>query len=738
MVVPSSSVPLAPDVRWPAGQVMRIELQNFMCHEHLEVELASNVTFISGRNGSGKSALLTALQVCFGVRARRTGRAGAVRELVRQGCHSARVLVTLSNQGGDAFEPERYGQRVTIERRFGSGARTRLLDENGIEVAQGARAVEALVDHHAAHAGNPVVVLTQDAARSFAGDATPEERYELFAQAMRFNDTEAHLQEAQTRIDAMEDTVTSGKVELNRLAEALEERRRALEHARGAVRSREEAAVLARALAWRCCWDARADLERLRTAAEEDAPSRMVSAQGHLDATKVALTRLRDSVASVKREIAAIIAEQDAHARMGDSVAQDLSAARRDVDHARKRLDSRCSALKLAEDRHRIAEAGRADNDDPERAEARTQAREAAERDLARLRGLAESAAADLDAAKAVCEATLAAEREMVAAAAALEEPSAAAARELTLAEQALGAAGRHLEEVRRSRFDPAVAFGDDVARLAAAVASNSERFREPVFGPIGVLVRLRDSRWRRAAGAAVGHLLRSFVVRNAADMRELDRLARQIRVHARSILVQNRNRCYDLSRLGAPPAGVVTVDSMLCYPDGPNGVVLRCLMIDHAKVERCLLVESVRDLRELLGDADAMRRCGVVAAWAADGSKGYRRGSTETVLRPNSHSPNILTADDGKADYAQRVAEAETEYATAKVRSRAAKGKDCVGLDGGWAGDRACGPTRWGGGGSRGMRRVERSASFGARARRLLGVLFAAARPPIPVIASF
>lgn len=673
-MVTHPSEPPQLDGRWLAGQVMRIELENFMCHAHLEVDLVPNVTFVSGRNGSGKSALLTALQVCFGVQARRTGRAGAVRDLVRQGARSARVLITLSNQGGDAFEPERYGRRVTIERRFGVGAKTRLLDESGAEVAHGARAVEALVDHHAAHAGNPVVVLTQDAARSFAGDATPEERYELFAQAMRFNDTEAHLQEAQGRIDAMDDAVASGAGELARRADALEERRRALEHARGAVRSREEASVLVRALAWRCCRDAEEGLERLRRAAEEEAPARLAAAEERFAGAQATLCRLRDAVASAKQEIAAVVADQDELARAGDVAAQDLSAARRDLDYATQRCDSRRAALKRAEDRHRIAEAGRAEIDDPERVRVVAAEREAAEREVTRLADLASKAAAAREAAEAAQEAAHAAEREAVAAAAALEEPSVAAAREQARAEQALGVAGRRLEEARRSRSDPAAAFGNDVARLAAAVARDQGRFREPVVGPIGVLVRLRDPRWRRAAGAAVGHLLRTFVVRNAADMRELDRLARSLNVRVRSIMVRPRSTGYDLSRLGAPPASVATVDSVLSYPDGPDGVALRCLMIDHAKVERSLLVSSVRELRELLGDADVMRRCGVVAAWAADGSKGYRRGSTETVIRPSPHAPIVLTEDDGEADYAQRVSEAESMLETAKVRTPAGR----------------------------------------------------------------
>lgn len=46
---------------------------------------------ISGRNGSGKSAVLQAMQAALGSKAKDTGRGDNFRELVRTGCHEARV-----------------------------------------------------------------------------------------------------------------------------------------------------------------------------------------------------------------------------------------------------------------------------------------------------------------------------------------------------------------------------------------------------------------------------------------------------------------------------------------------------------------------------------------------------------------------------------------------------------------------------------------------------------------------
>lgn len=50
-----------------------------MCHDALEVVLNPNVNFIVGRNGSGKSAILTALTVGLGARANVTSRGASVK-----------------------------------------------------------------------------------------------------------------------------------------------------------------------------------------------------------------------------------------------------------------------------------------------------------------------------------------------------------------------------------------------------------------------------------------------------------------------------------------------------------------------------------------------------------------------------------------------------------------------------------------------------------------------------------
>lgn len=54
-------------------------LKNFMCHSLLEVKFTNNISIIIGKNGSGKSAILTGLIVGLGGKASLTNRGTSVK-----------------------------------------------------------------------------------------------------------------------------------------------------------------------------------------------------------------------------------------------------------------------------------------------------------------------------------------------------------------------------------------------------------------------------------------------------------------------------------------------------------------------------------------------------------------------------------------------------------------------------------------------------------------------------------
>lgn len=90
-----------------SGRIKRIHLLNFMCHENFKVELNKNINVFVGLNGSGKSAILTALAIGLGSKASSTSRSTSLKDLVKQGEASATIEITLANDGYDSFEGKR-------------------------------------------------------------------------------------------------------------------------------------------------------------------------------------------------------------------------------------------------------------------------------------------------------------------------------------------------------------------------------------------------------------------------------------------------------------------------------------------------------------------------------------------------------------------------------------------------------------------------------------------------------
>lgn len=89
-----------------SGRLKKIVLKNFMCHRNFEVNLNQNVNVFVGLNGSGKSAILTAIAIGLGSNAKSTARSTNLKDLVKRGETTATIEITLSNDGVDSYDGE--------------------------------------------------------------------------------------------------------------------------------------------------------------------------------------------------------------------------------------------------------------------------------------------------------------------------------------------------------------------------------------------------------------------------------------------------------------------------------------------------------------------------------------------------------------------------------------------------------------------------------------------------------
>lgn len=77
----------------------KLELRDFMCHEHCLINFGPRINFITGRNGSGKSAVATAICMAFGATASQVVKEATLADLVRNGAGKAVIDLTISNVG---------------------------------------------------------------------------------------------------------------------------------------------------------------------------------------------------------------------------------------------------------------------------------------------------------------------------------------------------------------------------------------------------------------------------------------------------------------------------------------------------------------------------------------------------------------------------------------------------------------------------------------------------------------
>lgn len=167
-----------------SGKIIRIHLTNFMCHGNLQIDFNPQVNLLIGRNGSGKSAILTALIVGLGAKASKTSRSGQLKNFIKAGENSATIEIEIANVGVGAYNSDTFGQKIIIKRKITpTSSAYEIKDAYGHVVSKSREDLMKIMLFHNIQTDNPVFVLNQDAARSFLRDMVPKKNYELFLKA---------------------------------------------------------------------------------------------------------------------------------------------------------------------------------------------------------------------------------------------------------------------------------------------------------------------------------------------------------------------------------------------------------------------------------------------------------------------------------------------------------------------------------------------------------------------------
>ncbi|KAK4480619.1 hypothetical protein RD792_013697 [Penstemon davidsonii] len=300
--------------RLQAGIISRIRLENFMCHSNLEIELGDSVNFITGQNGSGKSAILTALCVAFGSRARGTQRANTLKDFIKTGCSHALVQVDVKNQGEDAFKPDMYGDVIIVERRISeSSSSITLKNSQGKRVGTKKDDLREVVVHFNIDVENPCVVMSQDKSREFlhSGNAKDKFKDKMKDLSERFANKKSHVSdllnrtnEVKTKMHELRESVSMAAKERLELEGEQDRKTRQLQKMVRDVQLLEQQ-----------IHDMHEQYNRNTQAEQNEMEGRLLALQVEVDDANVSCQRLKEEEETMTQRIAMIEKELEEIAR---------------------------------------------------------------------------------------------------------------------------------------------------------------------------------------------------------------------------------------------------------------------------------------------------------------------------------------------------------------------------------------------------------------------------------------
>ena len=580
---------------WKAGFIRRIHIENFMKHKNFTIELGQNVTFISGKNGSGKSATLQALQCCLGVTAKQMGRGSKLGSFVRRGCASALVVVTVSNEGPEAFKPEVYGSSISVERRIDTkgGGRFVIRNENGKEVGKQKWELNMLLDHLNLMVANPCVVTTQDIARTFlSGDTDDSSRYKLFMKATMLEQVKENLAGTALTINKMKELLTLKEKEVNKKLGEFKVAKKQLDHARQIKQHAELEKHCESVLAWREVILIEDEIEQLRKKLNVKGPEYLEKLKLRLEGAKEKLSdletkknkrqeavekftmeaeALKSTILNSKSDVKKLIQEEVKQQNHLDSLKQDVGTLQQEKESLEESLkdtetldvsstqaihkkydhqieDMKREVERIAEEENKIKHSLDSEKGDRDRLFSKSQ-------NLKRRKAEYQNNAQRLERA--------------------LSQMSSPRGR------------GRQ----RRKNAD---VFGQGYNKLLDEIERNQSRFHRPPIGPLGIHLELPDDRWAVAIEGALGNLFGNFILHDEHDQQEFFNCCRRAQVRFPSCQVSSfdRRRIH-ISPQNMPSSEFITVASVIKDRHPTCSHVIWNALVDSARIESTLLLDD-------------------------------------------------------------------------------------------------------------------------------------------------
>ncbi|KAL5533334.1 SMC6 [Sanghuangporus sanghuang] len=565
------------------GIIQSLELQQFMCHSRLSFVFGPQINFIIGHNGSGKSAVLTALTIALGGKAAVTGRGSGLKSFIQEGKTWAEVTVAIKNEGDEAYKSEIYGKSIIVTRNFTkSGSSSyKIKSKDGKTISTKKDELARILDHMNIQVDNPMNILTQDSARQFIGGTHPTDKYEFFLKGTQLKQLSEEYETCLENIGKTYKILEAKREALPDLKRAVVEANNRYKAAQRAVQTRERLDELKQEQAWA---HVAAKEDQMRTKIEEVAKKtrKLPKFQEKVDAAKKDFAGYSEKIATLENEIKDLGDIDHLNSRKTELNDQmranktrirsyqtneremtiELNTANSTIKDLNARIDTETSKLQEdkkaeQEERHRKMEAAK-------------QAINGRELRRSQIN----------DEMRQIDEGT-----------GPLKMKIAQSETVMQNSHSGIQHCSRQLHDLNQKAagFDRLKVFGKNLPQVHDQIERMQWNGKKPI-GPLGMYVSLDDKKWAPVLRAIVGNLMTSFAVTDPRDRPILRKLLVDSRnTHMQVVVADSEEFDY---RSGEPPEDKLTVLRALKFRKFSNEYVKR-IFINSNRIERTFLADT-------------------------------------------------------------------------------------------------------------------------------------------------
>ncbi|CAM1503699.1 Fc.00g012900.m01.CDS01 [Cosmosporella sp. VM-42] len=573
-----------------SGIIESITCINFMCHERLHVVLGPLINFIVGENGSGKSAVLTALTLCLGGKASDTNRGGSLKSFVKEGQDQGRLVVKIKNAGSDAYQPDIYGESIIVERTFSktgsSGFKVKSATDRIISTKK--QEVDEISEWYALQIGNPLTVLSQDNARQFLNSATPAQKYKYFVSGVQLEQLDNDYKMSQDTLDKTLDLRDDLTAKIGHVKKEMDDAQRLAETAQKNQSLREKARHYRNQLVWSQVVEQERMLEQYNAEIIER-DQRIVNAEKNRDDMSKALTSVEEKLERVKQAKQELEQDQGYFEERIFKAEQTFQTAKKEVTdlhleerdaHARftnVKIGIRAMEEKIQDEERRLGE-----STGPARAEKDAELARATARE-SDLNQQIEDTNYQLPTIQAnLAEADKAAEKNK---------------RAIQDKRKEIIAAENRVNELQKSAGSRFGGFDPEIPNLVKAI-ENDKGFEHKPLGPLGAHIRLTKPEWSGILEKSLGEGLNAFVVQSKQDQSRLSVLMRRVGLRRSPPIYIAYGGRID-TRSQEPDPHFETILRVLEFDDE----LIRSQLVINNQIEKIILVNERTEAERIMLD---------------------------------------------------------------------------------------------------------------------------------------